>query len=504
MAGPTTGVPLCAATLTQLDRLDVAIPSYDRKDVTLGIVHFGVGGFHRSHQAMYLDRLMNDGLAHDWGICGVGLLPGDRRMRDVMRAQDCLYTLVTKAPDGSRAARVIGSIIDYRYAPDEPSEVLDTLVSPDIRVVTLTVTEGGYNLHRVTGEFISDGPGIAEDLACPDAPGTVFGFVVEALARRRAAGIAPFTVVSCDNVQENGHVARAAFAGFARLRDPELADWITEHVRFPNSMVDRITPATTDADRQLLAADFGIVDAWPVVCEPFTQWVLQDEFELGRPPLERAGVHVVDDVEPYELMKLRLLNGSHQALAYAGYLAGYRFVHEATADPAFAQWLRGYMREEAVPSLLPVPGVGIDAYVTELITRFSNPEIHDTLDRLCVDSSERIPKFLLPVIRYQLDVGGPIDRSVAVIACWARYAEGSDEQEQAIDIVDPARAELTEAALRQRTDRLSFVSNRSVFGDLVDDERFVRSYGRALDYLLECGARTMIEALANTGSWVSQ
>ena len=363
--------------------------------------------------------------------------------------------------------------------------------------MTLTVTEAGYNSHRVTGAFDPDGPGIAADLARPHDPRTVFGFVVEALARRRGAGTPPFTVVSCDNVQHNGAVARHAFAGFARLRDAGLADWIEREVAFPNSMVDRITPTTTDADREAVRAEFGIADGWPVVCEPFTQWVLEDEFPTGRPPLERAGVQIVDDVEPYELMKLRLLNAGHQALGYAGYLSGYRYAHEATADPAFADFLRGYMREEAVPSLRPVPGVDLDRYVEQLIERFGNPEIRDTLARLCVDSSERIPKFLLPVVRHQLGAGGPVDRSVAVLACWARWAEGRDEQGEPIEIVDPSRDALMAAARRQADDPLAFVANREVFGDLVDDERFVASYRRALGVLRDAGAHALITSLAS-------
>jgi mannitol 2-dehydrogenase len=483
-----------AAALVAADGLEV--PRYDRSAVRPGIVHFGVGGFHRAHQAMYLDSLMNDGLAHDWGIVGVGLLPADERMRDVLGAQDGLYTLVVKAADGSTSARVVGSIVRYLYAPDAPAAVLDALVDPAVRIVTLTVTEGGYNVHRVTGEFDPDGPGIAHDLAAPAEPRTVFGFVVEALARRRAAGVEPFAVVSCDNVQGNGHVTREAFTGFARLRDPELAGWIDGHVPFPNSMVDRITPATTVEDVALVRERYGIADGWPVVCEPFTQWVLEDSFALGRPPLEGAGVQVVDDVAPYELMKLRLLNASHQALAHAGYLAGYRYVHEATADPAFSTFIRRYMREEAVPSLQPVPGVDLDAYVEGLVERFANPEIRDTLARVAVDASERIPKFLLPVIRFQLAAGGPIECGVAVLACWARYAEGVDEAGEPIEIVDPARDALTAAARRQRAEPLAFVQNRDVFGDLAEDPRFAAAYERALSAVQEHGARATVEIFA--------
>ncbi len=499
--GPTV-VPLRAATLERI-RPDVALPTYDREGLSVGIVHFGVGGFHRAHQAVYLDTLMNAGLAHDWAICGVGLLPGDRRMGEVMDAQSGLYTLIVKAPDGSRSARVIGSIVDYQFAPDDPARVLETLVDPAIRMVSLTVTEAGYNVHRVTGEFDRDGPGIAHDLADRNSPQTVFGYIVEALARRRASGTTPFTIVSCDNVQGNGHVTRNAILGFARLRDAELAEWIGEHVAFPNSMVDRITPATTDDDRRLASEAFGISDGWPVVCEPYLQWVLEDVFTDGRPPYEQAGVQLTDDVEPYELMKLRLLNASHQALGYAGYLAGYRYAHDVMADPAFAELLRRYMYDEAIPSLRPVPGVDLNQYVEQLIERFGNPAIRDTLARLCVDSSERMPKFLLPVLHYQLAHDGPIERCAAVVASWARYAEGVDEQGEAIDVVDPLADVLRTAALRQREQPLAFVENRNVFGDLVDHERFVASYTRLLSALLNEGAQALIDGLAASGQETS-
>ncbi|GMA25390.1 hypothetical protein GCM10025864_31490 [Luteimicrobium album] len=316
-----------------LTRLDVPTPAYDRTAVSTGIVHFGVGGFHRAHQAMYLDRLMGEGKALDWGICGVGVLPSDARMAGVMAAQDGLYTLVLKHPDGTWEPRVIGSIVEYLYAPDDPEAVVEKLADPATRIVSLTVTEGGYNFNQVTGEFDASNPDVVADLAPGATPRTVFGLVVEGLARRRARGVAPFTVMSCDNIQGNGQMARRTFGAFARLRDPGLADWIDANVSFPSCMVDRITPVTTDDDRREIAERFGVEDAWPVVCEPFTQWVLEDRFPLGRPPYGDVGVQLVDDVEPYELMKLRLLNASHQALCYLGYLAGYRLAHDAAQDP---------------------------------------------------------------------------------------------------------------------------------------------------------------------------
>ncbi|MGM9471435.1 mannitol dehydrogenase family protein [Pseudarthrobacter sp. YS3] len=475
----------------------VAVPAYDRSGLTAGIVHFGVGGFHRAHQAMYLDRLMNAGKAHDWAICGVGVLPGDARMKQVMDGQDCLYTLVVKNPDGTREGRVIGSIVEYLFAPEDPEAVIEKMASEAVRIVSLTVTEGGYNFHHVTGEFDPGTPDVVHDLQPGNPPRTTFGLVTEALARRRARGLAPFTVMSCDNIQGNGDVARRMFTAFANLKDPELGAWIENNVPFPNSMVDRITPVTTDADRAAISEEFGIEDAWPVVCEPFEQWVLEDNFSLGRPPFEEAGVQLVADVEPYELMKLRLLNASHQGMCYFGYLAGYRYAHEAAQDEMFAQFLLGYMDREATPTLHPVPGIDLNAYKRTLIERFSNEHVRDTLARLCAESSDRIPKWLVPVIRINLEHGGEVRRSAAIVASWARYDEGIDEQGNPIDVVDRLREPLMAAAARQHEEPLAFISNREVFGDLIDSPVFVAAYTKALNDLHGKGARAALEALTS-------
>jgi mannitol 2-dehydrogenase len=485
--------PLDTTTLSSVSAA-VPTPAYDRSKVRTGIVHIGVGGFHRAHEAMYIDRLLEKRTAEDWGICGVGVLPSDRRMAEVMAAQDGLYTLVVKHADGTLEPRVVGSIVEYLLAPDDPEVVVSKMADDATRIVSLTVTEGGYNIDPVTGQFDAAEPDIVHDAQPGAVPRTAFGLVVEALARRRARGVAPFTVVSCDNIQHNGDVARRTFAAFAALRDPELGAWVEREVPFPNSMVDRITPATTDDDRAEVARRFGIEDQWPVVCEPFTQWVLEDKFGLGRPPLEDAGVQVVEDVEPYELMKLRLLNAGHQGLAYLGHLAGYRLVHEAAQDPLFQQFLLGYMEEEATPTLQPVPGIDLDHYRRDLIARFGNPAIRDTLARLAFDGSERLPKWLLPVLRENLATGGEVRRSVLVVAGWARYCEAVDEEGRPIEIVDRRRERLVANAQRQRDDPLSFVADRELFGDLVDDERFTSLYSSALASLHERGARATLQA----------
>ena len=280
-----------------LAQIPIAKPTYNRDEIGIGIVHFGVGGFHRAHQAMYIDRLLEQGKATQWGICGVGVMPADRKMADVLDAQDGLYTLLVENPDGTRDARVIGSIVDYRYAPDDPEAVIELLAAPSTRIVSLTITEGGYNV----------------DTAEADDSVSVFGLVAEALSRRRDRGIASPTIVSCDNIEGNGEVARHAFTTYAERMHPGLAEWINAHTRFPSSMVDRITPVTTPDVIAVLESEFGVDDQWPVAAEPFTSWVLEDDFSDGRPPLEDVDVLLVDDVTPYELMKLRLLNASHQS-----------------------------------------------------------------------------------------------------------------------------------------------------------------------------------------------
>ena len=466
---------LNAATLPEIP---IAKPGYDRDEITVGIVHFGVGGFHRAHQAMYVDQLLEKGAAKDWGICGVGVMPADRRMADVMAAQDGLYTLVIEHPDGSREPRVIGSIVDYRYAPDDPEAVVELIAAPSTRIVSLTITEGGYDIDHQPAGGVS-----------------VFALVTDALARRRDRGLPSPTIVSCDNIEGNGDVARQAFTAHAERTHPGLAEWMAEHTRFPNSMVDRITPVTSPDVIEALATEFGVEDRWPVAAEPFTSWVLEDDFSDGRPPYEDVGVLLVDDVTPYELMKLRLLNASHQSLCYFAYLAGYRLVHEAAGDPLFADFLLDYMESEATPTLKPVPGIDLPDYRRTLIERFANPGVRDTIVRLCFGSSDRIPKWLLPVIRENLRSGAPIRLSAATVASWARYAEGVDEQGEPIDVQDQLADSLVPLARSQREHPTAFIENTAVFGDLAKESRFVDAYLWALDSLHRKGARATLESL---------
>jgi mannitol 2-dehydrogenase len=466
-------VKLNEATLPEIP---FAKPTYDRSEISIGIVHFGVGGFHRAHQAMYVDRLLEMGLAKEWGICGVGVLPGDRRMAKVMADQNGLYTLIAMNPDGTRDPRVIGSIVDYLFAPDDPETVIELIAAPTTRIVSLTITEGGY--------FIDDA-----------GPDSVFGLVTDALARRKDRGLPSPTIVSCDNIEGNGDVARAAFTAYAERTQPELAEWMKGNTRFPNSMVDRITPVTSPDVIEALAADFDVDDEWPVATEPFTSWVLDDDFSDGRPPYEDAGVLLVEDVTPYELMKLRLLNAGHQALCYFAYLAGYRLVHDAAGDPLFAEFLLEYMDSEATPTLKPVPGIDLPEYKRTAIERFANPGVRDTIVRLCFGSSDRIPQWLLPVVRENLKSGAPIRLSAATVASWARYAEGVDEQGEPIDVQDQLAESLVPIAKSQLENPKAFIENTALFGDLAQQPRFVEAYLWALDSLHRNGARATLEAL---------
>ncbi|MEO7423420.1 MAG: mannitol dehydrogenase family protein [Ornithinibacter sp.] len=470
-------------------------PTYDRGSATVGIVHFGFGNFHRSHQAMYLDALMERGEGLEWGVCGVGVLPQDARMRDVMRAQDCLFTLVVRHPDGSLEPRVVGSVLEYLFAPEDPDAVRSRLLDPAVRIVSLTVTEGGYLRDAATGRFDPTHPSVVRDLAEDVDPGTAFTFVIDGLRRRRDAGLAPFTVLSCDNLQGNGDVARDTIVEFARLMDPELAAWIEAEVSFPNCMVDRITPATTDADREALREEFGIEDRWPVPAEPFTQWIVEDEFPLGRPSLEQVGVQFVDDVKPYELMKLRLLNASHQAIAYFGAPLGYLLVDETMRDDRIPRYLVRYMATEAAPTLGDLPGIDLDAYIATLLERFANPGIRDTLVRLATDGSHRMATFTLPTIRENLEAGRSITLGAAMVAAWAEYWEliargglGGSE------VPEDVHADTLRAAASGSSPE-AFIEVRSVFGSLSADSRFREPYLAARQHLGSRGVHATLDHL---------
>ena len=460
----------------------VAVPRYDRRAITPGVIHIGVGGFHRAHEAVYLDDLMALGSAQDWGICGVGLRPADAAMRDALVPQDCLYTVVTRSAEGD-AARVIGSLGRFLFAPEQTEAVLAAMTAPGTRIVSLTITEGGYNFSQATGEFDAGNPDIQHDLQDAARPVSVFGFLAEALDRRRRAGSAPFTVLSCDNVPENGDMARKTLLAFAALRDPALHDWIADHAAFPNSMVDRITPQTTDADRAMVREKFGIEDDWPVVCEPFRQWIIEDTFSDGRPPMEEVGVQFTPDVRPYEMMKLRLLNAGHSAMGYLGFLAGFPFIHEIMADDVFRTFIKRLMDQEVTPLLAPVPGIDLAEYKGTLLTRFANPAIKDQTARICLDGSSKVPKFLLPSLHEALG-RGPSALLTLALAGWLRYLRGVDDKGRPFVINDPRADELQRLAREGGADPRPLLGLTDLFGDLGQSEPLVRrltSYGEQLD-----------------------
>ena len=374
----------------------LVVPTYDRSALTPAVVHFSVGGFHRAHQLLYFDEVAQRRISDGWGVVGVGL--HSRTMKEALAPQDHLYTVVERSPDGERA-RVVGVMVDYHFAPEDPARVLDLLTDERTRMVSLTITGSGYRLNPSDGVFDADDVDIQADLARPDRPRTVFGYLVEALDRRRRSGLPPFTVVSCDNMHRNGDAARAAVVGFARLRDEVLARWIADRGSFPSSMVDRITPHTPPGEREAVARRYGVDDRWPVITEPFSQWVIEDDFCNGRPPLDQVGVRFVADVAAYELMKTRLLNASHCALGYLGSLAGLGTLDEVMAEPVFAHYVERLMDDEVTP-LLPTPeGIDLADYKRALLQRFANPAIADGLPRLCRRGSSKMPHHLLPSLQ---------------------------------------------------------------------------------------------------------
>ncbi|PJE36466.1 mannitol dehydrogenase [Pseudooceanicola lipolyticus] len=486
---------LSETTLSDLPN-GVQGPGYDRSALTPGILHVGVGNFHRAHMAVYLDRLFATGQGRDWALVGAGVRPGDAAMRDRLKAQDWLTTVVELDPDGL-SARVIGPMVDF--VEIDTGQTVARMADPAIRIVSTTITEGGYYL-RPDGGFDADHPDMVSDAAQPDAAKSVFGMILRALRLRQVAGVAPFTVMSCDNLPENGHVAKQTVTGLARLSDPEFADWIDANVAFPNSMVDCITPATSPREIDMVRDRFGIADAAPVVCEPFRQWVLEDDFPLGRPPLEVVGAEFVEDVAPYELMKLRMLNGGHAAIAYPSALLGHHFVHDAMADPLIRDWLLALERREVIPTLGSIPGVDYAAYLDTLVARFGNSAVGDTIPRLCLDGSNRQPKFILPTLADAMKADLPIQGLALEVALWCRYCAGTDEAGKAIAPNDDNAAELKRRALAARQEPGEFLANTAVFGDLGRSEAFAQVFGVWLDRLWSDGTRATLQRYLDSGN----
>ncbi len=484
-------ISLNRAALRQLPA-SVHGPRFDPAAVTPGIVHLGLGGFARAHLARYTHRLMDqrpDMLRH--GIIGAGLMPGDERMRDSLAPQDALYTLVERS-GAEETVTVIGSVAGVTYAGAGSAALLDQIDQPGIDIVSLTVTENGYCLNRATKRLDPNHPLIRKDLTQPSEPASAIGIIVEACHRRMSRG-RPFTAMTCDNIQHNGDVLRDAVLTLARLRDTALASWIEANVPFPNTMVDRITPVTSQAETEALAARHGILDRWPVFAETFTQWVVEDRFAAGRPAWEDVGAQFVPDVAPYEFMKLRLLNGSHLAVSGMGRLMGYVTIDEAMADPLITRYMAALMDRETGPTLPEVPGIDIAQYKRTLIERFSNTAIKDTVERVNSDAPLNI---LVDPIRDRLRTGQPLDLLALALAAWLRRIRGEDEQGQPIEIKHPLAAMLRERAIAGGPDPAPLLGITELFGETGTDPRLLEPVGRHLASLYQSGSRATLADVA--------
>lgn len=475
-------------------------PGYDPAAVTPGIVHLGLGGFHRAHMARYIDELIGKRPDQsEWGIAGAILMPGDRRMADSLIPQDGLYTLVERTAE-TETVRVIGSIVRVLFTAEDSDALLAQIDQPGVRIVSLTVTEHGYCLNRSTKVLDPEHPQIVRDLTDPTHPHSAPAIIVEAYRRRRDSGAPAFTALSCDNIQHNGNVLREAVLSFARLREPALADWINANASFPNTMVDRITPVTKQADIDDLRERYGIADRWPVFCEGFTQWVVEDRFVQGRPALEDVGAQFVEDVTPYEFMKLRLLNGSHLAVAGLGRLIGTAdtTIDEALASPIMQHYMAALMDRETGPTLRPVPGIELDDYKQELVERFANPGIRDTVERVNTDAPLNV---LVDPIRDRLASGESIDLLALALAAWIRRIRGEDEQGQPIEIKHPLAEVLKAKAAEGGADPRPVLGIGQLFGELGDDPVLIDRTGHWLASLYEVGAKRTLEHAAATLSF---
>ena len=457
--------------------LELSCPKYNRQALKTGIVHIGVGGFHRSHQAYYIHQLLEKYETLDWGICGVGLREADRKIYEILKKQDCLYTLMVQHPNGSVKSEVIGAIKEFLLAVDTPNLVIDKMAHADTKIVSLTITEGGYNFNPNTGDFNFENQDIQQELNHPDQPKTIFGFLMAALRKRRQEGQLPFSILSCDNIQHNGDVARKMLLTFAQKQDPELAEWISKNVHFPNTMVDRITPVTTPEAINYLEKTYQLKDSWPVVCEPFIQWVVEDKFSNLRPPLEKLGVQFVSDVGPYEKMKIRLLNAGHSVLGIPGALHGHLTINACMEDPVFAKFMRQFMDQEVSPVLGEIEGINLTEYKDDLEKRFANPNIKDSVSRICSESSAKLPKFLIPTLKENLATNGSIQFATFILAAWCYYSDKRiDENSEPLEIIDSMENELHQFAKNTQEDKIAFLYQPAIFGNLHQNKRFVEKY----------------------------
>ena len=477
---------------------EIVRPVYDRAALKPGIVHIGLGNFHRAHQAWYLHRLMQEGLAGDWAIIGAGVRAYDAAMRDRLLTQDCLTTLIELSP-GSSSAEVIGSMIDYLPIEDSNAPLVQRMSEPDIRIVSLTVTESGYFVDPSVGGFDAGHPDIRHDAANPDRPRTVFGAIVAALKIRRDSGAGPFTVQSCDNLRGNGAITREAVVTLARLSNPTLADWIDAACSFPNSMVDCIVPAT-GPNELALVQNLGVADAAPVTHENYRQWVIEDDFCAGRPDWDKVGAIFTPAVHEFEAMKIRILNGGHQVLANAGELLSVATIADCMAHPLISAFFRKVEKEEIVPYVNPVPEITPSAYADLIAERFSNSAIRDTTRRVAFDGSSRHPGFILPIIRDALEADGEIDGLALVEALWARMCSGIREDGSLIDDNDPIWKDLTTTAKTAKQRPTAWLEQRQIYGSLADNSQFSDAFTRWLGMLCENGVAATLSAYVDQGA----
>jgi len=473
-----------------MNKMHLSLPAYDRASLTPGIVHIGLGNFHRAHMAVYLDDLFALGADHDWAILGAGVRAGDAKMRDALLTQDCLSTVIEVDPVAPSARR-IGAMTGFIAVQPDNAALITAMTDPAIRIVSLTVTEGGYYIDA-RGQFDTSHADIKHDTANPDIPVTAFGAILAALRARRANSTAPFTVMSCDNLPGNGHVTHGTVMGLARLQDAAFAAWVDANVAFPNGMVDRITPATGPRERAL-AASMGLNDPVPVTCEHFRQWVLEDHFPTGRPALEKVGVTFTNDVHVYEAMKIRILNGGHAIIAYPSALMDLTLVHEAMANPLIAAFLERVERDEVLPYVPPVPDTSLNDYLTLIITRFANPEIADTTARLCLDGSNRQPKFIVPSLRDGLAAGSVPQGLILLSALWCHYCAGLTDSGAVIPPNDPDWDALQTRAHAARQDPAEWLRMETVYGDLAQNAVVVGAFSSHLRAVQTMGTQAVLE-----------
>lgn len=470
--------------------------NYNREQVKPGILHIGVGNFHRAHEEYYTNLLLEDASQQQWGICGAMLLPGDERLYKALKKQENIYTLTVCGRDGKDEAYRIGSLVELIWGVEDPEAVMNKMADKDIRIITLTITEGGYNIEKATGEFILSDEGIRHDLHNPQHPQTVFGFVAEGLRRRKANGNGPITLLSCDNLQHNGNTARKAFCSFFQAQDADLAAWVTDHVTFPNSMVDRITPATRPDDIARLNQKNGTEDEAPVYCEDFIQWVIEDNFIAGRPAWEKVGAEFTDDVTAYENMKLSLLNASHTLLSYPSFLSGYRKVDDAMHDERIARFVRTFMEVDITP-YVPAPGnTDLELYRQTLIERFGNRSVSDQIARLCFDGISKFPVYVMPNLIKMIRDNADLTRVAYLIAAYRHYLKyRKDDQGVSFEVAEPWMTPEDEKLIGSENplDFLSLSAFRST--DLSAADTFVEMYRKMVEAVNENGAMAVLESI---------